>query len=139
MSFPLLEEVPRDILNDREIYWISYYNSYNNGYNATEGGTLGTKPRSISKEDYDDIISLYNEGFSLREIGREYKVDKKTIKNVLDELNIPLHKRSYKFTTETLLEIKESISKGISRKEIIEKYKISHSYLSQIITGSRRI
>ena len=30
--------VPEDKLSDREIYWISYYDSFNNGYNLTEGG-----------------------------------------------------------------------------------------------------
>lgn len=27
-----------DILNNREIYWIAYYDSYNNGFNGTKGG-----------------------------------------------------------------------------------------------------
>lgn len=27
-----------DLLNEKEIYWIKYYNSYNNGYNSTPGG-----------------------------------------------------------------------------------------------------
>lgn len=34
----ILEECPYEKLNEREIYWIAYYDSYNNGYNMTQGG-----------------------------------------------------------------------------------------------------
>lgn len=37
-SIEIVEEPDINILNDREIYWINYYNSYVNGYNATIGG-----------------------------------------------------------------------------------------------------
>ena len=36
----VIEEVDNDKLNEREIYWISYYNSYKQGYNSTTGGDL---------------------------------------------------------------------------------------------------
>ena len=32
------KDVPEDKLNERERYWISYYDSYKNGYNETAGG-----------------------------------------------------------------------------------------------------
>lgn len=34
----LIEEVSVEKLNEREKYWITYYDSYNNGYNLTLGG-----------------------------------------------------------------------------------------------------
>ena len=34
----ILEEVPNERLNEREIYWINKYNSYHNGYNMSIGG-----------------------------------------------------------------------------------------------------
>lgn len=37
-SFVILEECNKTLLNEREIYWISYYDSYANGYNETTGG-----------------------------------------------------------------------------------------------------
>lgn len=37
-SFEILEECPREKLNERERYYISYYDTYHNGYNATLGG-----------------------------------------------------------------------------------------------------
>ena len=33
-----IEQIDNNLLNEREIYWIKYYNSYKNGYNMTEGG-----------------------------------------------------------------------------------------------------
>ena len=37
-DFSVLEECSVDKLNEREIYWINYYNSFYNGYNSTPGG-----------------------------------------------------------------------------------------------------
>lgn len=36
--FEIIEECSRDLLNEREIFWIDYYNSYKIGYNLTIGG-----------------------------------------------------------------------------------------------------
>ena len=36
--FEILEECSKEQLDEREIYWIKYYNSYLNGYNQTIGG-----------------------------------------------------------------------------------------------------
>lgn len=33
-----IEECDNNLLNEKEIYWIKYYDSYNNGYNSTTGG-----------------------------------------------------------------------------------------------------
>lgn len=36
--FIIVEKCDKDKLNDREIYWIDYYDAYHNGYNQTKGG-----------------------------------------------------------------------------------------------------
>ena len=38
---PIEENIPQDKLNEREIYYIQYYDSYINGYNSTKGGDCG--------------------------------------------------------------------------------------------------
>lgn len=38
-TWEVLEYCDENILDDREIYWISYYDTYKNGYNANEGGS----------------------------------------------------------------------------------------------------
>ena len=37
-TFEILEECEQKFLNDREEYWINYFDSYKNGYNQTNGG-----------------------------------------------------------------------------------------------------
>lgn len=127
-------------LNDREKFYISYYNSYINGYNSTIGGQDGSKPFKTSKEDETQIISLYNCGCSLREIGREFNLDKTTVKGILVRHNISIRTtRTYKLSSTDRINIMNDLDLGLSRKEIINKYNISKSYLSQLITGNRRI
>ena len=39
-SFEVIEECDKEMLNDREVYWIAYFNSYGKtGYNSTRGGS----------------------------------------------------------------------------------------------------
>ena len=138
-TIEVIEKCDQQLLNEREKYWINYYDSYEKGYNSTLGGQNYTKmPKLIKKST--EIIELYNEGFSLREIANEYNVDHATIKLLLTRNNVPLRNtRTYKLSEEQRQDIINSINKGISRKEIMNKYHISKSYLSQLINGKRRI
>ena len=40
-SFEIIEECGQELFNDREPYWIEYYNAYKEGYNENPGGLLG--------------------------------------------------------------------------------------------------
>lgn len=40
----LEDNVPLEELDNREQYWIKFYDTYWNGYNQTTGGTFPTKP-----------------------------------------------------------------------------------------------
>ena len=65
-SLTILEECEesKEILKEREIYWINYYNTYfGEGYNATLGGDNSAR--------FIDIQELYNKwdsGMSVKEI-----------------------------------------------------------------------
>lgn len=139
-SFEVVEEVPKDSLDDREKYWIDKFDSYRNGYNATAGGKGGTKTVSISEKDQKDIVELYSLGFSLRAIGREFEVDKKTISTILKIHGIAIREvRNYSFTSEERSKMVEMVESGIPRKEVCALFKVSKSYLSQLINKTRRI
>ena len=43
-------DVPEDKLNEREIFWISFFDSYHNGYNLTPGGDGMPKGYKLSDE-----------------------------------------------------------------------------------------
>lgn len=134
-----LERCKIDQLDEREIYYISLYDSYNNGYNNTKGGKSGAKPLKLNKEQQKECIELYKSGFSLRVIADDYNVDKATIKHILDLNDINLRTtRTYKLSDkDRQMIINESNS--LSRKEIMSKWNISKSYLSQLLNGKRRI
>ena len=137
-TIEVIEEVESANLNDRERYWIRYYDSYNNGYNSTEGGQDGIK--LFKNLDTESIVREYKSGKSLREIGRLFNVDKQTIKDLLVRNNISLRTtRTYKFSQKDKEDIIKDLSLGLSRKEIISKWNISKGYLSQLINGYRRI
>ena len=137
-TIEVIEEVESTNLNDRERYWIRYYDSYNNGYNSTEGGQDGIK--LFKNLNTESIIREYKSGKSLREIGRLFNVDKQTIKDLLVRNNINLRTtRTYKLSQKDREDIIKDLSLGLSRKEIISKWHISKGYLSQLINGYRRI
>ena len=73
------ENIPYELLNDREIYWIEYYNSNdsNIGYNLTRGGNLNSF--SISLEDEKIINDLWNSG---KTIGQIYDITQHAIKTI---------------------------------------------------------
>ena len=137
-TLEVIEEVESTNLNDREKYWIRYYDSYNNGYNSTEGGQDGVKLFKNLNIEY--VIKEYNSGKSLREVGKLFNVDKQTIKDLLVRNNINLRTtRTYKLSQKDREYIINDLSLGLSRKEIMNKWNISKSYLSQLINGYRRI
>lgn len=51
-SIEEVEQCNNTVIDEREIYWIDYFNSYKNGYNCTAGGEGGIK----THEEYIDII-----------------------------------------------------------------------------------
>ena len=75
-----LEECPLEILDEREKYWIKFYNSYIDGYNSTLGG------RAIELYDWDveDIIEKYHLLKSARAVAKEIGCDHSTIDNILN-------------------------------------------------------
>lgn len=138
-SITELERCKVTELDEREIYYIKLYNSYNEGYNSTLGGKSGTKKLKLDIEQQHECIELYKLGFSLREVAKEFNVDKATIKHIIELSNIPLRvTRTYKLSQEDRINILEDC-KVLSRKEVMNKWNISKSYLSQLINSKRRI
>lgn len=78
-----IEECHTEIIDDREKYWIKYYNSYGKGgYNATEGGD--GKPQF----NYDEIYQLWQKGKTVTEIELEIGCCQDTIDSALRNYNI---------------------------------------------------
>ena len=64
----LEDNLSKDQLNDREKYWIQYYNTYFDGYNQSTGGTNPTKP-TLTEDKIDMVIEmLKDESYSYNDI-----------------------------------------------------------------------
>lgn len=83
-EFEIIEECEPDVLDEREIYWINFYNSYNNGYNQTLGGQAQYGENNIqvklTEKEVKEIIKLLEEtNESCEQIGNKYNVHRNTI------------------------------------------------------------
>lgn len=78
-SFEVIEECSQENLNEREVYWIDYYNSFNEGYNMTPGGT------EPSKVNIQEIYDLWDAGYTLSDIVERTNVGKTSVNKYLNE------------------------------------------------------
>ena len=72
--------MPNEELDDREKYWIQYFDSYQNGYNSTLGGRLV----ELYNWDLEEIIALYKQHRSARKVAEIMGCDHSTIDNLLN-------------------------------------------------------
>ena len=120
-------EIVDDInsLNEREIYWINYHDTYNSGYNSTTGGANG---RYLSQETKDKI-SISKIGKKRKPFSKEWKEKlSKTLATPNAFTKDALRKRSEtrKRNYELGL-IKAPMSGKKHSEETIQKMKESHT------------
>lgn len=77
-SFEVIEECTIEQLNQKEMYWISYFNSVENGYNCSVGGgqqSIGSNNgRAILTEDEVKIIrAAYNNHERRKDVYEQFK------------------------------------------------------------------
>ena len=120
-----IEECDINKLDEREKYWIAYYDSFKNGYNATIGGQKGQLKYIWTDNQYEEIKSLYLSGFSSPFIANRFNVSKETILDILKSMNIKIRKHG--------LDVN-----AIESKDIIDCYKtgFSISYIAKIYNVS---
>lgn len=71
----------QNLANEREIYWIAFYDSYHNGYNSTPGGQSGSyclgENSHFAKLTEEDVITIrqirYTKKYQRSEIWELYK------------------------------------------------------------------
>lgn len=100
-DFTIIEECKKEQLNDRERYWIEYYDSYKKGYNCTTGGDAQEPSVKFDEEFVNNIKKILLEGkMTYVEIHNQYKISLGRISDInqgriwFDEtLNYPLRKK----------------------------------------------
>lgn len=85
-DFEIIEECLISELDEKEKYWINYYNSYEDGYNMTLGGQEG---RIL---DYDSIINDFYNTKSIHQTAKNLNLSRETIRKILDIYNIKYNK-----------------------------------------------
>lgn len=115
-TIELIEEVKVDKLDEREVYWISFYDSYNKGYNCTLGGQNGaTRKYKLSWSEENEVIEAKYLGFSIKEIGQVYGIDSTSVHNIFKRHNLKMPN-------------KRNLSDRINKDEFIEFLKDSPTF-----------
>ena len=136
-------------LNEREIYWIKFYNTYFNGYNQSTGGTNPVKP-IFSDELIDLVIALLQDHEnSFQDICDKTGLSMTHIYNIntgkrrkRDGINYPIRPnnvagtKGLKFSPEQNMEIHNLLLNSPKEfKEIAELYHCDAVTISRINKG----
>lgn len=78
----IIEKCSSDKVNERECFWIAYYNSYYYGYNATLGGD------GRLKYNYEEIGNKYLELKNQKETAKFFNCSEDVVAIALNTLNI---------------------------------------------------
>lgn len=114
-SQEIIEEVPNKLLNEREIYWIAFYDTYKNGYNSTLGGD------GSLQIDKNLIEKLWDDGKNIQQIANEIGCCKGTVLSTL---------QNYKNYSN-----KESVKRGhISQEHRVCQYDLNGNYIQTFDT-----
>lgn len=137
-SFKVIEETVSP--EEREVYYIQYYDTYHNGYNETLGGD-GAKYLELPEQD---ICKYYLKHYSIPQTAIEFGHDYLTIKKVLYKNNINIlsateatkkirSKAVAKLDkqTEEIIEIYSSIAEAESKNG-------NSRHIAQVCNGKRK-
>lgn len=113
------DNIPETELNNKEIYWINFYNSYKNGYNSTIGGE-GDK-----KYPEKEILNLWNKGYSCSDISNELGCTYMTASYTLSNLGIDTEQKKQR--SAKIREKKNSIP--------IEQYDFKGNFIKRFNTS----
>lgn len=128
----LLEECLQEELNEREKYWISFFNSTNNkfGYNISIGGHVPFNPKDINKEE---VLLLFNKGIPAYQIAKIMKVGVPKVTQILKENNINYGITLQKTSIIEEKEIIELYNKGLGTMDLSKKFNKNKSTIRRIL------
>ena len=111
-----LEECPFDQLNERERYWISYYQTTNDkfGYNTLIGGQDCTNYQPIENED--EVIEYYYTCHSQIQTQEYFGISDYRLRSLLLKKGLPTDKTNYgKHTRERvkIIELDKEFDSGV--------------------------
>ncbi len=131
-SIELIEECLIKELNDKEKYWISFFNSTNNkiGYNISIGGNVTHVKKTI---DNSKVIELFNSGIPAFKIAKILHVGVSRITNLLKSLNIKYGIDLQKTDSTTVNQICILYLKGYGTMDICRRFDIGKGTVRNIL------
>ena len=140
----LIEECSINLLNEREKYWINYYDSYNTGYNLTLGGQSSNYFSLHRLEDTVDIEKFEQYILEFKplvgEVSSHFGISKCSVYNFIKRLNNPnLILNSYNPRKAKSIndidskELKKLYLEGWSIQDLVKKYKIRKDKISKFL------
>lgn len=137
-----IEEIEQtDDPNNREGYWIEYYDTYKNGYNATKGG------EGTSCIDETLIQNLWGQGNTIKDIQKKTNYATKSIRKTLKRNKDFEKEKKERFLTKTAIRV-AMIDKNTD--EIIKDFSSmheaglflnkvgAHRHISEVCNGKRK-
>lgn len=102
-DFTILEECSEQDLDEREQYWIGYYNSFKNGYNSTTGGNQYTSKKLTNLQILELQHLLIESKQEFAELARQFNISIRTVYDINNgtafsnnNFNYPLRERKNK-------------------------------------------
>lgn len=127
-----LGECTQKTLDEREIYWVAFYEGYTKGYNLTKGGQFGGHAQKLSIDDENKLIELYKAGYGSIQLAKMFNVDRTTVHNYAKRHNIS--KKSILEEKVNVEAIKEYIRQNKPTVlDVAERYNISRGSVYNII------
>lgn len=126
----LLEECLVEELNEREQYWISFFNSIDNkfGYNMSVGGNV---VRTTKELDEDKVLALFNSGIGTYNIAKMLHVHPCRTAEILKKHHIIYGIDKQRNSNEK--EIIEAYISGRGTMDISRQFKINKSTVRRIL------
>ena len=113
-----LEECDNSLMDEREIYWIDYYDSYYNGYNLSFGGG------GWRKCDDKKLMELWESGCHIVDIANELDIDRSTVVT---------HLRSFGVSKEETM-LRGLRAGGEKRRSPVYYYDIDGNYVGEYVS-----
>jgi len=84
-SIETIEECSDEEVDDREIYWINFYDSFKNGYNVTLGGR---DEKLIMTDKVNEVLEWWHKGLTINKIVKETGLNVETVRGYLNKNGI---------------------------------------------------
>lgn len=92
-TITLIEECENSLLDEREIYWISYFDSYKSGYNLTKGGNSNREFLTTALEESINILDfisfIIDNHPTAKEVADKFNICHSSVYNLIKRINNP--------------------------------------------------